>query len=128
LNPKKANTFIKAAAKEAGVSEETAKEVVNYYWTRVRNSLSELKHHSIKITNLGTFKIRQTKIALEMKKAQTTINNSDPTEFKNYASYTHATDKLAKLQNLVDLLEDQKSKKQEIKNLRDEEPNRGVEE
>lgn len=118
MNPKKPNTFIKQTAEETGVSEETVKEVVNYYWARVRNSLAELKHHSVKVSNLGTFKIRANKIQKEIEKNEDIARHSDPTEFRQYAIHTHASDKLVKLKNLVVLIEEEKEKRLSIKNLR----------
>jgi nucleoid DNA-binding protein len=128
LNPKKANEFTKAVADELGVHEDTVKEVVNFYWGRVRNSLSELKHHSVKVLNLGTFKIRQQRIQKEIGYAKTIIETNDPQEFRQYAKHAYAIDKLTKLNTLVEMLEEEKQRRQEIKQSRDEEPDRNMEE
>lgn len=128
MNPKKSNEFSKKVANELGVHEETVKEVMNFYWNRVRVGLSDLRHHSIKVLNLGTFKIRQRRIKGELEDAQRILESSDPTEFKHYAKYAYATDKLTKLNNLSQMLEEERERRQNIKLSRNEESDRSMEE
>lgn len=121
MNPKKAKDFVGDVAKELELSEDLVKEVVSFFWSKVRNGLSDLKHHTITVPNLGTFKVRRNKMNDLAKKSENIMQYSDPTEFKQYAAYTHASNRLKKINHLQALLDEEYRRKEEVKQRRNEE-------
>lgn len=128
MNPKKAKDFVSKVAEELNLEEDLVKEVLSFYWSKVRSGLSDLKHHTIMVPNLGTFKIRRQKMDEMAKKSEDIIKHSDPTEFKQYAAHAHASNRLAKIVRLRSLIEEELQRKQEVKQLRNEKSTGDLEE
>lgn len=120
MNPKKAKDFVSNVANELNLQDDLVKEVVSFFWAKVRSGLGDLKHHTITVPNLGTFKVRRNKMNEMVKKSEEIMQHSDPKEFKQYAAYTHASDRLQKIKNLQEMLEEEYSRKMDIKNNRNE--------
>jgi len=127
LNPKKAKDFVSDVANELNLGEDLVKEVTSFFWSKIRNSLSDLKHHTVTVPNLGTFKVRRNKMNEMVKKSEDIMKHSDPQEFKQYAAYTHASNRLQKIQSLQKLLDEEYERKMEIKKSRNEESTRDLE-
>lgn len=62
MRPKKAKEFIPEVAKETNHSEQLVTDVINFYWSEVRKSMSTLAHNRIHITNLGDFVVKHWKV------------------------------------------------------------------
>lgn len=60
--PKKAKDFNALVADELNISKDLVDDVINFYWKKIRTSITNLEEYSIEIINLGTFKIKDWKI------------------------------------------------------------------
>ncbi len=56
MNPIKAKDLIPLVAKDLNISEELVKDVVDYFYKKVSNSLINMEDPNVFIKNLGTFK------------------------------------------------------------------------
>ena len=128
MNPKKSKDFVSDVAKELDLHEDLVKEVVSFFWSKIRSNLGDLKHHTITVPNLGTFKIRRNKMNEVAEKSEQIIQHTDPKEFKQYAAHTHASNRLQKINRLKSLLDEEYSRKLEIKKERDEKSTGNMEE
>lgn len=62
MHPKKAKQLIPDVAEETGLTEDCISDIVSFYWSEVRKSLSSLTIHRVHITNLGDFVIKHWKL------------------------------------------------------------------
>lgn len=62
MRPRKAKEFIPQIAEELQFSEDTVKDVLDFYWGEVRRNMSSLTHSRIHLTNLGDFVIKHWKL------------------------------------------------------------------
>jgi len=62
LKPKSHKTFFKVVAKEADVHKDVVDDLITFYYSKVRKSLSELADSNISVAGLGTFSLRKRKL------------------------------------------------------------------
>lgn len=56
--PKNSKIYIEPTSQETGFPEELVKDVVSFYYSTLRETLSELKHHTVQVEGLGVFSLR----------------------------------------------------------------------
>ena len=124
--PKKANEVIPKTALETGVSEELVDDIVSYYWAEVRKCLVDMKADQINVIGLGIFRIKHWKIedTREKYKAYLTryqkLADEHKLNFQQFAIQKEIETRLAKLDNMLLMVEKNKLKKQSIKLKRNE--------
>lgn len=67
MKPQKAKDLIVSVAMECNIPVEIAKEIILDYWREVRQSLSDLKHSKVHVTNLGDFVVKHWLLEEELK-------------------------------------------------------------
>ena len=60
--PKKSKIFLKKTSEDLDIKESIIEDVIDFYWKKVRISLSKLDYIKVNVLNLGSFKIRKSKI------------------------------------------------------------------
>ena len=124
MNPKKANKLIKPAAEATNCNETLVQDLVEFYWADVRKALVEMKSHNIFIQNLGTFKIKSWKLSEARKKYETMIKYYEERQITNkmtFQRFSILKDKQSKLDcinKVQKMVDDDKIKKQQIKQKR----------
>ena len=120
MNPKKPKDFIKPTAETLDLSESIVGDVIDFYWSNVRKALSDIEGPFITVTNLGTFKVRYNKISQIEQKYQNYLNNINDTTLESMTFNKHAIQKLSnmkleRLQKVKQELEEEYSRKAEVK-------------
>jgi recombinational DNA repair protein RecT len=103
---------------QLGVSEDLVKDAVDMYWNDIRKAMVGLKHHSIRVHGLGTFKLKFWK--LEEKKEEYTrmLKGSQGTTFRKMAMKMELEDRIQKIIEVQKLVEESNNKKQSVKDKR----------
>lgn len=117
--PKKASEFYKKTAKQLGISEDLVRDAVGMYWSDVRKALTDMQHHAIFIDKLGTFSAKEKRLkeALEKHERYDSLNKGDT--YRKMAMKQEGQSRITKIKALLELIEKDKQKKQEVKNKRD---------
>jgi nucleoid DNA-binding protein len=117
LNPKKAKDFKKPTAEELGLSEDLVSKFVDFYWEKVRKTLTELEYPSIEILNLGTFKIKHWKINETVENYKNMIERMSG-KFSVYKRQMEFLSRINKLESLKKQVEEKEVKFKEKKDAR----------
>ena len=80
-----------------GVDKQLVEEVVHFFYSKVRKSLSSLNHPRVVVPGLGTFTVRKQKLKNQISRYNGIINSLDPTEFQHYKGHKTAKERLEKL-------------------------------
>lgn len=100
--PKKAKDFRKATAEDTGYSEELVCSILDFYWTRVRKEISDLRYPSINIPSLGTFKVKHWKLDETIEHYDQILGRIDG-NFSKYKMAKDIRDKVEKIKNIKEL-------------------------
>ena len=122
MKPKKSKLFIKKTAKNLNINETIVEDVIDFYWKKIRISLSDLENINVNIINLGSFKIRASKINLIKDKYEKYIKTLEVESmtFDKHVNKNIIEDKLKKLNKIENDIKEYHKRKKEIKNKREE--------
>lgn len=127
MNPQKAKEFVKPTAEELEVSENLVKDLINFYWKEVRNTISNLIHYNVLLVGLGSFRIKTWKIDSEIEKHKKIIASYkkaiDGGEFitmQRFASMKEYESRLQNLERVKKIIDKDELKKAEVKKKKDE--------
>ena len=67
MKPKNHKFFYKDVAKEVGVHIDVVDNIIAFYYSKVRKSLSELEDTHISVASLGTFTLRKIDLKKQLK-------------------------------------------------------------
>lgn len=121
MNPRKAKTLIPAIAKETGCSEELVQAITSFFWEDVRKAVVDLRAPQIYVEKLGTFVIKDWKLPeTEAQYVQQLENYRKKTEenrmtFQKFASQKDTELRLEKLRNVIQLSNENKLKRKQVK-------------
>ena len=94
MNPKKANSLKVNIAKEVGVHEEVVDEFIEFYYEKLRYSLSNLVYPKVYVNNLGTFTIRKSVLEKNIKKQKDILGNLKKLTYNGYEKSVSVQDKI----------------------------------
>ncbi len=115
MNPKKAIIYKEGIAEELGVSEEVVEAFINFYYSRVRESLSDIEHLGLYLNDLGTFFIRRNKLIYNLKKQKDILGNLKQTTYMGYEKSIAASKKIELYEDALDRVNKRVDKKKEFK-------------
>ena len=115
--PKKAKEFKKSVAEELNLSQELVDDVINFYWEKVRKSISSIDENSIEILNLGTFKLKTWKIDETVANYKNIIDKLDG-HFAKYAARKEYESKIELLEKAKKADDKEKERLNKIKTER----------
>ena len=99
MNPKSYKKFKDGIAEEVGVHPDVVNDFINFYYGKVRKSLSALDYPKILLDGLGTFYIRKNKLEKAIQKNQDILDNIKKTTYKGYEKSLNVGIKLNNMQN-----------------------------
>ena len=115
MKPKKAKEFIPEVALNLSISEDLARDVVNYYWREVRKNLSSLSHSRIHVTNLGDFVTKHWKIDEKIDMLEKWEENNKLKGMQEMTARFKTAETLFDLKNLKKTVEEENQRKEFIK-------------
>lgn len=121
MNPKKAKEFIKPTAQQLQLDEEFVKDLVEFFYKKLRLNLQKLNCHNIYVSKLGTFSAKSWRIddvieEMERKYAGIAPNSIRKFEIRKEYEYLLNNAKMIK-----QMMEAENNKKKEIKQKRKDE-------
>jgi nucleoid DNA-binding protein len=119
LVPKKASAFIKEVADKLGIDPDIVDAAVSCYWKEISKGMHDLKGNNINVINFGAFSTREWKLIELEKKYRSYVDiNSEANTFRKYALLREAQERLVLMQKLLNDYEEEKVKKQKVKEKR----------
>lgn len=123
MNPKKSKSLYKITAEELNITEDLVKDLTDMYWSEIRKSITELKHHSIYAAGIGTFNAKSWKLSEIREKYETRISYNNGSNFRKMAIKTELENTVAKIKGLEEQIAGTKLKKKSIKAKRNDKTN-----
>lgn len=94
MNPKKTNSLKVDIANEVGVHEEVVDAFIEFYYEKLRYSLSNLVYPKVYVNNLGTFTIRKSVLEKNIKKQKDILGNLKKLTYNGYEKSVSVQDKI----------------------------------
>lgn len=126
--PKKSKDLYKLTAEQLGISEDLVKDAVEMYWVDVRKALTDMSHHAIFIDNLGTFSAKELRLKQALEKYERLHGFNDGSTYRKMTMKQELTSRIDKIKRLLNLIDNDKEKKQLIRDKRNGNTNQNLEE
>lgn len=131
MNPKKAKDTAVDTAKELGLSSSMVEDIISFYWKEIRKTLTQAKNNSLIITKVGCFKVRYTTINNTLENYKRILSSKNPltseTSFQRTKGYKLLEEKIAIINNLLEIREQEKKNMIEFKIKKNAESNKNLE-
>jgi len=115
LNPKKSKVILKDLYSELDLEESLVNDVIDFYWTNVRKSITSVSYCRINIENIGVFQVRKKTLLSAIQKYEALINKFNKPNFSNYPRYQALSDRLVVLEKTKKQLEEEDVRRKKIK-------------
>ena len=112
--PKNNKHFIQPTSEKLSLNLTLVEDVVSFYYTELRKTLSNLECHNIQVEGLGSFKIKNKELPKLIKKYENHLNVISPETFNQMAIKKDIEDKLNKVLNVQGLIKNDQKRKQEF--------------
>ena len=116
MKPKNHKFFFKDVSEECKVHKDVVDDLITFYYSKVRKSLSNLENINLSVSNLGTFSIRKTKLEKAIKKNKDILGNLHKMKYKDYDKYVPVKAKLNSMEKLLNELNTSLEQKKKFKN------------
>ena len=116
MKPKNHKSFFEEVAKDINVHKDVVEDLIVFYYARVRKNLSDLTDTHISVAGLGTFSLRKKKLEQSIKRNKDIIGNLRKGNYKDYEKYLPIHEKIIKMENALDNVNERISKKLKFKN------------
>lgn len=128
MNPKKAKTVLKDLHHELDLEESLVLDVLDFYWQHVRKNITSAAYPRINIENLGIFQVKQKSLDKTITKYENSIIKLGTENFTKYAKYDNMKSRLDILLNLREQVNVERNRKYEIKQNKNGNTTRSLEE
>lgn len=115
MNPKHHKEFRKGIAEKVNVHQDVVDDFVDFYYAKLRRSLSNLTYPSINVFGLGTFNIRKKKLSEGIKKNKSFLGNLEKNTYDGYAKHIPIKEKLKNMEDAMSEIKKIEEKKAEFK-------------
>jgi nucleoid DNA-binding protein len=118
MNPKKANKLYSEVAEELNVSETLVEETVSFYYSQLRQMLSNLTDPRINVEGLGHFVVKTKLVRNAIPRYTKSLTNHDTSTFAAYFNKKRIETKLEQLLILEKRIAEQELRKEEFKKMK----------
>ncbi len=115
MNPKKSKVILKDLYSELDLEESLVNDVIDFYWTNVRKSITSVSYCRINIENIGVFQVRKKTLLSAIQKYEALISKFNKPNFSNYPRYQALSDRLVVLEKTKKQLEEEDVRRKKIK-------------
>lgn len=115
MKPLKPKHFIKETALKTNQLEHLVSDVVDFFWSDVKNKIASLDYHSVTVDNLGTFRARYAKIPHIKNKYNALLNESTDLKKPKDLVEIEVALMISKLDNLSQIIESEMERQKETK-------------
>lgn len=121
MKPKRPRDLIKPTANQLNMSQQLVEDVISYYWATLQKALSNIESASVRVTGLGTFKVRYKNIDSVKRKYENYLNELDKLDkmtFNKHSLKKLSEFKLNRLEQIQKEIKSEYKRKDEIKKKR----------
>lgn len=115
MKPKSHKVFKEEIAETVGVHQSVVDDLVSFYFSRIRQSLSELEDSKVYVESLGTFSIRKARLEKAIIKNKSFLGNLEKQTYKGYSKSINTQKKITKLEQMLEKIEETIKRKKEFK-------------
>ena len=115
MRPKNHKSFFDSVAKEIGVHKDVVDNLVTFYYSKVRKSLSNLEDTHINISSLGTFTVRKSRLEKAIKRNKDILGNLEKMTYKGYEKYIPVKNKIKLMETALEKLNEKLKAKKKFK-------------
>ena len=115
MNPKKYKDFYNDIAKECNAHPDLVNDLVSFFYSRVRNNLSNLENSKLYLPNLGTFSIRKNRLIKKIKRHKDILGNLEKMTYKGYQKHVPIKEKIEIMEDLLSKIELKQQDKRKFK-------------
>ena len=116
--PKKYTTFKKDISNEVEVHQSVVDDLVQFYYAKVREALSNLDDNRVYVEGLGTFSIRKARLEKAIVKNKSYLGNLEKRSYKGYSKVLSVENKIDKYEKMLIKIKEINDKRSEFKNNR----------
>lgn len=114
MKPVKAKDLIPELAKELNYDEAMIRDILDFYWKRVRKEVSSIKHCRVHLTNLGDLVIKPWKLKERITRLEQFEEFNRQKGLQQVTARFKNAETLYNLKKLNSLLEEEEQRKQFI--------------
>lgn len=116
MQPTKSKELIPIVAKQLGISNKIAEDIVNFYWKEVWNNLTNPTEIKVHVACFGDFDVKHWKLEKEIEINNKKIKFNPKRDKQGVAVYKDITNKSEILSNLLYKVQEEKQRKEFIYN------------
>lgn len=115
MKPKKYKEIYKEIAEDLDLDKNFVHACIDFYYTDLRSTLTELNHLSINAPGLGVFNIKIKAVNKEINRCKKIIKNKDVYTFNSFQYFKYKESLLERLSNIRDKHYAEVKRKKEFK-------------
>ena len=115
MNPKSHKHFKKDIAKDVGVNPSVVEDLISFYFSKVRESLSNIDDIRIYVEKLGTFSVRKARLEKAIIKNKSYLGNLHKHTYNGYQKTIDTKEKIKKFEEVLEKIEDVIERKGQFK-------------
>jgi nucleoid DNA-binding protein len=115
VRPKSNKIFKEDIAEEVGVNQSVVDDLISFYFSKVRQSLSEIQDTRIYVESLGTFSIRKARLEKAITKNKSYLGNLEKHTYNGYEKTLQTKKKIKKFEGILEKIEESIERKKEFK-------------
>lgn len=115
MKPKSHKIFKEDIADEIGVHPSVVDDLISFYYSKVRQSLSNIDDIRIYIEAIGTFAIRKARLEKAIIKNKSYLGNLEKHTYNGYEKTLETKKKIEKLEFTLQRIEDSINSRQQFK-------------
>jgi hypothetical protein len=123
LNPLKRKSLVEKTAQDLNCPVEAVDDLVLFFYQELQKKMSQCFHHSLWVPNLGTFVIKKKSLTDMINKHKYFIARLEKDEaisVRMYEAILQSQQQIKILTNMQEIMEEEESKKKDIKQKRKE--------
>jgi len=118
--PKSSKHFIVPTAENLNVDSQLVEDVISFYYSRIRKTLSSLESPIVRIEHLGSFKVKTKELPKLYNKYKKHLSVLKTDTFSQMSIKKDIESKLVEVIELQDIIMDEYRRKKEFKIRKDE--------
>lgn len=116
MKPKSHKIFKEDIADEVGVHPSVVDDLVSFYYSKVRQSLSNIDDIKVYVEAIGTFAIRKTRLEKAIIKNKSYLGNLQKHTYNGYEKTIETIKKIEKLESTLQKIENSIHSRKDFKN------------
>lgn len=132
MKPLRPKEIILKFSAEEDINPDDMQDIIDFYYKGIQRELSRGNHHNIAVVGLGVFYLLTKRAEKKIEHLNNLVNSLKLNSLRSYEVRQEKLNEVERLKRLISLVNDDKVKKQNIRNLqnnlRNEEFNKNMEE